>query len=313
MVNGYNKPLYILPFDHRHSYLKNLFNWQEPLGPEQTAEVAASKQVIYEGFKAAIANGVPRDRVGILVDEEFGAAILRDAASHGAITCMSTEKSGQEEFEFQYGEDFARHIEDFNPTFAKVLVRYNPQGDTGMNTRQTERLRRLSEYLAKGQRLFMIELLVPPEKAQLERLGGGQAAYDHELRPKLMIETIRTLEDAGVEPDVWKVEGLDRREDCEKIVEAARRGERPKVGCIVLGRGSDEQKVLIWLNTAAGVTGFIGFAVGRTTWWDAVAAWRQKKISREAAAVQIAKRFREWSDAFEQTHRTSSIEAPSNA
>src|SRR5579863_9921204 len=158
MINGYDKPLYILPFDHRHSYLKNLFHWQEPLGAGQAAEVAASKQVIYEGFKAAVANGVPRDRAGILVDEEFGAAILRDAASHGAITCMPTEKSGQEEFEFQYGEDFARHIEDFNPTFAKVLVRYNPEGDVGINKRQTERLRRLSEYLAKAQRLFMIEL-----------------------------------------------------------------------------------------------------------------------------------------------------------
>lgn len=313
MINGYDKPLYILPFDHRHSYLKNLFHWQEPLEAGQTAEVAGSKRVIYEGFKVAVANGVPRDRAGILVDEEFGAAILRDAASHGAITCMPTEKSGQEEFEFQYGEDFARHIEDFNPTFAKVLVRYNPEGDAGMNKRQTERLRRLSEYLVKAQRLFMIELLVPPEKAQLQSLGDGQAAYDQQMRPKLMVETIRTLQDAGVEPDVWKVEGLDRHTDCEKIVETARRGGRSKVGCIILGRGSDEQKVLSWLKVAASVTGFIGFAVGRTTWWDAVAAWREKKISQEAAAAQIAKRFREWSNIFEQTHRTGSLEAPSHA
>ncbi|MGH9453233.1 MAG: 2-deoxy-5-keto-D-gluconate 6-phosphate aldolase domain-containing protein [Terriglobia bacterium] len=304
MVSGYDKPLYILPFDHRHSYLKSLFHWQEPLSAEQRAEVAASKQVIYEGFKAAVADGVPRDRAGVLVDEEFGAAILRDAASHGAITCMPAEKSGQEEFEFEYGEDFARHYEQFNPTFAKVLVRYNPEGDAGMNKRQTERLHRLAEYLAKSKRLFMIELLVPPEKTQLERLRGDQAAYDRELRPKLMIETIQTLQNAGVEPDVWKVEGLDRHTDCEKIVETARRDGRMKVGCIILGRGSDEQKVLSWLKTASGVAGFIGFAVGRTTWWDAVAAWREKKISQEAAAVQIAKRFREWANVFEQAHRT---------
>ncbi len=304
MVNGYDKPLYILPFDHRHSYLKNLFHWQEPLTPEQTAEVAESKQVIYEGSKMAVADGVPRDRAGILVDEDFGAAILRDAASRGAITCMPVEKSGREEFEFEYGEDFARHIEEFDPTFAKVLIRYNPEGDREMNKRQTERLRRLSDYLAKSKHLFMIELLVPPEKAQLERLRGDHAAYDRELRPKLMIETIQTLQSAGVEPDVWKVEGLDLRADCEKIVETVRRDGRAKVGCIILGRGSDEQKVLSWLNTAAGVTGFIGFAVGRTTWWEAVAGWREKKLSREAAAAQIAKRFREWTNIFEQAHRT---------
>jgi myo-inositol catabolism protein IolC len=311
MPNGYDKPLYILPFDHRHSYLSKLFQWQEPLTAAETAEVAASKQIIYEGFKAAAANGVPLDRAGILVDEEFGSAILRDAVSHGVITCLPVEKSGQEEFEFEYGEDFERHIEEFSPTFAKALVRYNPEGNASNNKRQTEKLHRLSEYLARSHRLFMIELIVPPEQAQLAHLGGDQKArlagdqdvYDRELRPKLMVETIRTLQGAGIEPDVWKVEGLDRREDCEKIVETARNYGREKVGCIVLGHGSDEQKVRSWLKTAASISGFIGFAVGRTTWWDAVAAWHEKKISRDEAIVQIAKRFQEWANIFDEAHR----------
>jgi 5-dehydro-2-deoxygluconokinase len=297
MINGYNRPLYVLPFDHRSSYIKGLFHWQQPLFAEQVAEIAASKFVIYEGFKRAVANGIPRDCAAILVDEQFGTDILRDARSRGYNTCMSIEKSGSEEFEFEYGEDFGRHLEEFNPTFGKVLVRYNPEGDTQLNKRQEDRLRRLSEYLAKTNRLFMFELLVPPEKAQLEQVGG-QAAYDRELRPKLMIEAIRALQDAGVEPDVWKIEGLELRQDCEKIAEVARRDGRIKVGCIVLGRGSDEQSVLTWLRTAAGVRGFIGFAVGRTTWWDAMEAWLGKEISSDAAIAQIATRFREWVDVF---------------
>ena len=297
MINGYNRPLYVLPFDHRSSLIKKLFHWQQPLNAEQTAEIAASKFVIYEGFKKAVTNGVAQDRAAILVDEEFGADILRDAASRGYITCMSIEKSGSEEFEFEYGDDFAQHIEEFNPTFGKVLVRYNPEGDSRLNKRQEDRLRRLTEYLATTKRLFMFELLVPPEKAQLEHVGG-QKAYDHELRPKLMIETIRALQEAGVEPDVWKIEGLDLRQDCEKVVEVTRRGGRANVGCIVLGRGSDEQSVLRWLRSAAGVPGFIGFAVGRTTWWDAMTAWRGKEISSDVAITQIATRFREWVDVF---------------
>lgn len=298
MINGYNRPLYVLPFDHRSSYIKGLFHWQQPLNAEQIAEIAASKFVIYEGFRKAVANGVPRDRAAILVDEQFGADILRDAGSRGYTTCMSIEKSGSEEFEFEYGEDFGRHLEEFNPTFGKVLVRYNPEGDDRVNKRQEDRLRWLSEHLAKTNRLFMFELLVPPEKSQLERCGG-QAAYDRELRPKLMIETIRALQDAGVEPDVWKIEGLDLRRDCEKVVEMTRRNDRAKVGCIVLGRGSDEQSVLRWLRTAAGARGFIGFAVGRTTWWDAMVARRENKISQDAAIAQISARFREWVDVFE--------------
>ena len=299
MIAGYEKPLYILPFDHRHSYVTGVFHWQEPLTRDQVAEIAASKQVIYDGFKAAVADSDVRDRAGILVDEAFGAAILRDAAAHAYVTCVSTEKSGQAEFDFEYGDEFARHIEAVNPTFAKVLVRYNPEGDARMNARQVERLRRLSAYLASTQRLFMFELLVPPERPQLERLAGSHAAYEHELRPTLMIDTIHALQDGGVEPDVWKIEGLDRREDCERTVDAARRGGRQTVGCIVLGRGSDEQDVVRWLTVAAGVHGFVGFAVGRTTWLDAVMAWRAHTIGRDIAVARIAKRFCEWAAIFE--------------
>lgn len=301
MIGGYNKSLYVLPFDHRSSYIKGLFHWEQPLTIEQTAEVAASKQLIYEGFKKAVADGVPRESAAILVDEEFGASILRDAASRGHITCMSIEKSGQEEFEFAYGEDFERHLAEFNPTFGKVLVRYNPEGDAALNNRQTDRLRRLSKYLNRTKRLFMFELLVPPQKAQLERVGG-QEDYDKYLRPSLMVETIRVLQDAEVEPDVWKIEGLDLREDCQKIVDVARREGRSKVGCIILGRGSNEQKVMRWLLTAADVSGFTGFAVGRTTWWEAMAAWRESRISSNAAVAQIAQRFAKWAEVFARAH-----------
>jgi myo-inositol catabolism protein IolC len=299
MIAGYEKSLFILPFDHRHSYITDVFHWHEPLTLEQVADVVASKQVIYDGFKAALADGVLCERAGILVDEAFGAPVLHDAAAQGYITCVSTEKSGQNEFDFEYGDDFARHIEAANPTFAKVLVRYNPDGDAAMNDRQAQRLRRLSDYLARTQRLFMFELLVPPEPRQLERLGGSRTAYDRDLRPTLTIGTIHALQSAGVEPDVWKIEGLDRREDCERVVTAARRGGRTRVGCIILGRGLDEHTVMRWLTVAAGVPGFIGFAVGRTTWLEAMIKWRAHVISREFAVAEIANRFRQWAATFE--------------
>src|SRR5262249_47544549 len=158
------------------------------------------------------------------------------------------EKSGQDEFDFEYGEDFARHIEMFRPTFCKVLVRYNSEGEKDLNQRQAARLKRLSDYLhTKNQSKFMFELLVPAVKAQLNRLKGDKKAYDLELRPGLMVRAIQDLQDAGVEADVWKIEGLDRREDCAKVVAAAQRNGRDKVGCIILGRGEDDRKVREWL------------------------------------------------------------------
>lgn len=298
---GYNQPLYILPFDHRGSFETKMFGWQGDLTPEQTAEIAAAKQVIYDGFKAAIAAGAPKEKGGILVDEQFGATILHDAKSNGFATACPAEKSGQDEFDFEYGEDFARHIEKFHPTFCKVLVRFNPAGDPVLNQRQTARLKKLSDYLhSQSESRFMFELLVPAEPTQLDQLKGDKKAYDLELRPKLMVQTITQLQAAGVEPDVWKIEGLDRREDCEKIVVAAHHGGRDQVGCIILGRGENDQKVHDWLTIASGVKGFIGFAVGRTDFWEPLVDFRAQKITRDAAVAEIARRYLKFVAIFEQ-------------
>ncbi|MGI8401807.1 MAG: 2-deoxy-5-keto-D-gluconate 6-phosphate aldolase domain-containing protein [Gemmatimonadaceae bacterium] len=299
MRHSAERPLYLLPFDHRHSYISGMCHFTPPLTAEQHDAVTESKRVIYDGFLEAIANGLPEDRAGILVDEEFGADILRDAARRGYVTALSTEISGSDEFEFEFGDKFAAHIEAIAPTFAKVLVRYNPEGDAAVNARQTARLTRLSDYCSRAGQQFMFELLVPATPAQLARVGGRQASYDLDVRPALMLETIRALQDAGVEPDVWKIEGLDRREDCAAIVATATRGGRSGVGCIVLGRGADEQKVVAWLETAASVPGFIGFAVGRTTFWDALADFLATRTTREEAVSRIARRYQEWAAIFE--------------
>jgi len=308
MTIGFDKPLYVLPFDHRGSFETKLFGWHGTLTAAQTAEIAAAKQVIYDGFQAAVAAGVPKAKAAILVDEQFGAAILHDAARQGYSTACPAEESGQDEFDFEYGEEFAQHIEAFHPTFCKVLVRYNPEGDKALNERQAARLRRLSEYLhTKSHSKFMFELLVPPEAAELEELGGNKTTYDRQMRPRLMIQAIQELQGAGVEPDIWKIEGLDRRDDCLKVVAAARRSGRDKVSCIVLGRGEDDKKVREWLATAASAAGFIGFAVGRTTFWNPLVDYRARTITRETAVARIAASFREWVDVFDSAKQPSRL------
>jgi myo-inositol catabolism protein IolC len=303
MTLGYSDPLHILPFDHRHSYVSGMFRYRPPLTEVQHARVADSKRLIYEGFRLALTQGVEAREAGILVDEEFGAELLRDAARHGTITALPVEGSGSDEFHFEYGDEFAAHIEAFHPSFAKVLVRCNVEGDALMNARQTERLVRLSAWCRAQRQKLMFELLVPATREQLVQAGGDPAVYDRTQRPALMVQAIEQLQEAGVEPDVWKVEGLDRREDCERIVAAARRNGRGGVGCIVLGRGADDDAVKAWLKTAATVPGFIGFAVGRTSFWDAVAAFEAGTATRDAAAERIAAQFRGWVEVFEQARR----------
>lgn len=298
MELGYDRPLFILPFDQRSTFERGLFGFTPPLTQAQTATITASKQVIYDGFKLALNKGAPHEAAGILVDEQYGAAILHDARAHGFVTCMPTEKSGQKEFVFEYGDRWREHIEAFAPTFVKVLIRYNVENDEGMNRRQARRLKDLSDYCHQTGRHFMFELLVPMTPEQSSRLEANQRAYDDHLRPSLMIAAIKELQGAGVEPDVWKVEGLNRRGDCETLVAVARRDGRVNVGCILLGRGADESGVLAWLRVAASVPGFVGFAIGRTSFWDALVGLRDHTLSRNAAAVRIAARYAEWIDVF---------------
>jgi hypothetical protein len=127
---------------------------------------------------------------------------------------------------------------------------------------------------------------------QLQRVGGDAGRYDLEIRPELVIEAIRELQEAGVEADIWKIEGLDRRGDCERAATQARSGGRDGVACIVLGRGADEAKVLEWLKVGAGVPGYIGFAVGRTLWWNELEAYVGGKLQRGEAAERIAGNYR---------------------
>jgi 5-dehydro-2-deoxygluconokinase len=298
MALGYDKPLYLLAFDHRGSFERDLFSASHPVPDKVRAGITDAKEVIYEGFAAAARRGVPGDAAGVLVDEEYGAGVARTARSAGHVLAMPVEKSGQAEFDFEYGEEFGRHVDEFDPTFAKVLVRYNPAGDKELNSRQTERLARLGAWLHDRHRLFLFELLIPATAEQLNRAGGDQRRYDREIRPSLVVQTIRAMQDGGAEPDIWKIEGLDSARDCAQVVAAARRGGRDQVSCIVLGRGADEAQVIEWLGIAASVPGFDGFAVGRTLWEQPLRGMIAGTIGRSEAVDQIAARYLETVSGF---------------
>ena len=298
MPLGYSKPLYLLAFDHRGSFERDLFGATEPVSDEVRSGIIAAKEIIYDGFIEAVRRGVPNEAAGVLTDEEYGAGVARRARADGHLLAMPVEKSGQAEFEFQYGEDFGAHIEAFDPTFTKVLVRYNPGGDAALNARQTERLARLTGWLHERARLFLFELLVPATPEQLQSVGGDQRRYDGEVRPGLVVRAIEALQAGGVEPDIWKIEGLDRADACVKVVAAARAGGRDGVVCIVLGRGADEAQVIEWLRVAAPVPGFDGFAVGRTIWEEALRSFIAGTMERGATVEQIAQRYIETFNGF---------------
>jgi 5-dehydro-2-deoxygluconokinase len=300
MTLGYDGKLYILAFDHRGSFQTKMFGIQGDPSPEETATITDAKQLVYEGMALAVERGAEAGATGVLVDEQFGGTVPGAAKAGGLKLAMPVEKSGQNEFDFQYGDDFGAHIERFDPDFSKVLVRYNPDGDAEMNERQLGRLKRLADWLHANDRKFLFELLVPAEDAQLDAVGGDTDRYDAELRPELMRRAIEEIQAAGIEVDIWKIEGVDAQDDARMLAEQTRTGGRDGVVCVLLGRGASDEKVDHWLREAAPVEGFVGFAIGRSIWWDALKGFLDGSLSRETAASQIADNYLRFVRVYEQ-------------
>ncbi|MCH7892397.1 MAG: DUF2090 domain-containing protein [Gemmatimonadetes bacterium] len=220
---GYPKGLFVLPFDHRSSFERGLLgiSGRQPDSGE-VEQLSAYKRIIYEGLLEALSNGVPKESAAMLVDQKYGARLLAEANALGIVTCAPVEKSGQSEFDFEYGDDFRQHIEKAAPTFTKALVRYNPEGDATANEKQRRRLATLSDYAHSNGYKFMFELLVPATESQAEAVAQDIHAYDLKLRPELTTRPMAELQDVGVEPDVWKLEGTEDPEAARSFVAQAR-------------------------------------------------------------------------------------------
>ena len=296
--------LFVLPFDHRGSFQEKLFGVRGVPDAEQLSAIIDAKQVIFEGFLTAINRGIPIEKTAILVDEQFGLKILKEARTRGFRIACPVEKSGQEEFDFEYGTEFEEHIDQIQPDYVKVLVRYNPEASPELNQRQAQRLRHLSQVLqSKPQMRFMFELLVPATPKQLAQgahTTNTASHYDSQLRPSLTVQAIAQLQESGVEPDVWKLEGIGTASDSQRVAEQTRSGGRKGVGVIVLGRGENREKVSQWLQTAAQTPGVVGFAVGRTIFWEPLVSLKEGRINRDAAISQIADRYEYFCNLWQQ-------------
>lgn len=290
------KELLILAFDHRSSFTEKLFGIKDrqPTSEEKN-QIEEYKKIIFAGFRSALELGVPKEIAGLLVDEAFGSEILREANRSGFTFAMPVEKSGQDEFDFEYGDRYTEHIRQFNPTFVKVLVRYNPDSDQVVNKLQLQRLKKLSDYLLQIKKPFLFELIVPSTTNQLAEAGGSKEKYDQAIRPKLMVKSLSEIQAAGIEPAIWKLEGVENPQDAKAIVAQAQNGGR-KAGVITLGRGESKENVQKWLAVGAKIPGIIGFAVGRTIFWQPLSDHKAGKISKEEAVRQIAQNYVEFSD-----------------
>ena len=301
---GWKKPLYILPFDHRNTFFKELFSSSGLLNNNQIEIIKHAKQLIYDAFLMCIESGVPKEYAAILVDEQYGNEIILNAKSRGITVCINVERSGQHELDFEYGNEFTEHIKKYSPTFCKVLVRYNPDSDKELNKRQLQKLAIISYFCKENGYKYLVEVLIPPTDKQIEEFKKDYFKFDTTMRPKLTVKTIQEMQNNNVEPDVWKIEGLFNKQDYVHAVKQAREGSREQVGIIILGKGDSKEHVEKWISEGAQVEGVIGFAVGRTVFLEPIKEYIKEIINKEKCIEKIHDNFMYYYKLFESSKKS---------
>ena len=293
----HDDPLFILAMDHRASFGKTLFDVKDDNpDPDQVTAMKAAKSMIFGGLQAALP-AVTYGRAGVLVDERYGQdvidAVQRGGLARPVVLAVPVEASGHDWFTLEWGDQWLEHVEAVRPDYSKILVRDNPDFDTAEREQQFERLAYVSDGLHGIGVPLLYELLVPATKAQLDRAGGDPGTYDRDIRPGLVAQVIADNQAHGVEPTLWKVEGLETVEAAEQVAEQARAGGRT-TDLIVLGRDAPAERLDHWLQVASQVSAFVGFAIGRSIWEDAVRDYEASdrgETAASAARAQVAERY----------------------
>ena len=291
-MKGYLEDLYILAFDHRGTITKGLLGVEgrEPT-EEEVKKVSELKQIIFDGFLKANESGITGGEPAILVDETFGLEIQQKAKEMNIKFAAPVEKSGQKVFDFEYGNQYGEKITEVGADFVKILVSWNPDDDEGTRETQGNRVKELSDWLSKNDKKFLLEFLVPATEEQLASVENDQARYDSEIRPKLAVKVVQEMRERGADPDIWKIEGLETVEDCEKVAAAIKTGDRENVMAVVLGRGASDEKVNEWLRAGSSVDGYRGFAIGRSIFWNALKGYHEGEKTKDEAVEEIAESY----------------------
>ena len=291
-MKGYSNELYILAFDHRGTLTKGLLGVEgrQPT-VDEASRVSSMKDIIFDGFIEAKNSGISGGDPAILVDETFGLQVQQKAKEMGIKYAAPVEKSGQKVFDFEYGDAFGEKIIEVDADFIKILVRWNPNDDIETREVQGKRIKILSDWIEENERKFLLEFLVPATDEQLESVDGDQSRYDSEIRPKLAVQVVEEMREKGADPDIWKIEGLDTKEDCEKVATSIKDGGREDVIAVVLGRGANDEKVNQLLRAGSSVDGYKGFAIGRSIFWNSLKGWHEDQKSREEAVSEIAESY----------------------
>ena len=301
MTTGYDKPLYILPFDHRIPYGEEVFGFREPMRPEQIAIVAASKQVIYEGLQAGDGRtACPRS--GPASWSTRNSAPTSCATPIAAATRSPADrKKRAARIRFRLRRAVCR-------AYRSVSIRRSPKSwcittrkeKSAANQQQTARLRQhLRLSAGSKKRLLHVRAdRAPPEEAQLTKVGGDK---QHTTSNCAWADGRR-----DDQCRTWASSPTSGRSKGSIVAKmpSVLAGHAATVAsrwaASFLAAAKIEQKVSDW---AAGhrprtVPGYIGFAVGPIDVFRPLVGRQRKRCARRSGRSEMAGRFEDWIEVF---------------
>jgi 5-dehydro-2-deoxygluconokinase len=285
--------LCILPFDHQTGLWK-AFGWTVPITLEQEILMEQTRMIIYQGYLKSLEMGVIKQETAILTDDNYGRKVIEQAKKDNVPVIYTLEKSGQPYLLFNH-ENWQEKISEIQPDWIKTLVRYNPLNDPGHLQITRENLLLVSNFAKEHTIGFMIEPLVPPTPEQSENND-----YDHQLRPDLTVQMIHEIYNAGIFPNIWKIEGSDTTEFYKKSADAiASHDSNARI--VVLGRNETLDQVGQWLTVGGENDSVIGFAVGRTVFLDAIKKFIAGEYTDQQAIDQISENYFKLYQTFSKT------------
>lgn len=302
---------FMVGIDHRINFCRELVGaGAEPTAAERN-DAARLKTIVFSALKKSIESGLPKSQAAIWSDSDLGEGVLLRSRGMSMATAVSADRQnedGPSELSPTRAWDLATRLDS---DFAAVRLNYNPDSPRHVREQTQDTLFRLSRKCRSGNRGLMIELIATPTRRQIDSTGGYE-----EARAMVLLESMRQIQDAGVEPSVWAFEPPADKTAAATLAAQAHIDER--YGITVLftvgsepdpsddssypSRAEDEITSL-----AARTIGATGILVGPAAYFAQLARYQRGLLTEEEAIDSVSRRFQSLHRIFSDARATSDV------
>jgi 5-dehydro-2-deoxygluconokinase len=211
--------------------------------------------------------------------------VIAEARRDGVVVGTPAERAGA--FPLAWAtEPFDRALIG---AFVKVLVRFRPDDADEIRDGQWHQLDMLQAWCRRAETQLVVEVLVP-------RRQEPEDTFDGAGRPAMLADFIGESYRRGLTPQFWKIEGTPAADGARTIDRAI--AAQPQCRQIILGKAADIATIERWFAAAHNSATAVGFAIGRSVFWEPSTAFLAGSMTAAEAAANICANYLQLVDAW---------------